>query len=90
MRNVWQMVGCAGLVVGLCGAAAAQEVKIWVPSPVRATVPQVQAPVNSATVNLISVVALADQHRCRVSNDFGSDFRYGGCRTTLYPTRYPF
>ena len=55
MRSVWTGILCAGLIAGfLRQVAAAQGVKIWAPSPVKA-VPH-KAPAEQTSVKVVTVV----------------------------------
>jgi hypothetical protein len=89
MRNVWRAIGCAGLIVGLCGAAAAEEVKIWVPTPVKAAdyEPPVVQKTKVRVVNVV-VVGWGDQ-RFRGRDWVLSDRRSGFTRVYSGPL-YPF
>ena len=88
MRSVCQGLLCAGLIVGSSGAVAAHEVKIWVPTPVKVAPPE--APAVNTAVKVINLVAVGHQGRCRAANDFGLDYRYGGCSSISLRSRYPF
>jgi hypothetical protein len=84
------IVGAALLAASGGTVAAAEQVRIWAPSPVK------QAPLKAshrkarAEINVATVILVDRPYRCRVSNEYGLDFRYGGCRTPYWPTRYPF
>ena len=89
MRKVWLGVMCAGIGAGLCGAAAAAEVKVWVPTPVKAE--GYKAPAVKTVVNVANTVVLVRESRPLYSNEWTLDPRYGGYRGFYYiPRRYPF
>jgi hypothetical protein len=87
MRSVWQGLLCAGLVAGFWGTAAAHEVKIWVPTPMKAE--PYKAPVAATDVRVISVVAV-QPHRRFTGRDWVLGDRSSGFTRTYSGPLYPF
>jgi hypothetical protein len=69
---------------------AAEQVRIWAPSPVKEAPYKAMHRKARAEIDVATVIVVDRPYRCRVSNEYGLDFRYGGCRTPYWPTRYPF
>ncbi len=87
MRSVWTGILCAGLIAGFCGSAAAQSVRIWVPTPVKAVPHKARA--ERTSVKVVTVVVtdsgrrLTDRDWALGSGAYGYTFGYPG-------PRYPF
>lgn len=89
MRSVWQAIGCAGLIAGFCGAAAADEVKIWVPTPVEAqddATPVVQ----TTRVKVVNVVVVERGERRLGARDWVLGSRHSGFTRVYSGPLYPF
>ena len=88
MRSVLRGILCAGLIAGFCGSAAAEGVRIWAPSPVKAVAHKARAAKTS--VNVITVVVTDSRRRRLTRRDWAlGSGAYGFTKVYSGPL-YPF
>ncbi len=87
MRSVWTGILCAGLIAGCGTAAAAQGVKIWVPTPVRVVAHE--APAAKVQVKVVTVVVSTSARR-NTSRDWSLGSGAFGYTKVYSGPRYPF